>query len=725
MRSQLAAAPQGEEEILVEGSVDEVAQGAAGSTKLLLDADQINRSGRWQPARFRIRLTWDGRALLRGDRLRAKVRLWPPPLPMNPGAPDLITRARSEGVAAFGTVVDGQLAVVGEALVHHRYRARFLRGFSLLVEEAVPSPPAGALIRALAVGDRAELSPEVNGDFNESGLAHILSVSGLHIAVIAAGLYKLGRWLLSQSEWLLVHTNVRALASVAAIPATWAYVALTGNEVPAVRSGIMASAIFLAMALGRDQHGLSAMSAALLAVLAYDPAALHSISFQLSFAAVAGLILLSKPLRAVLPFPARPFLDGSPPSLVDRSREKIIQAAASSLAASLATAPLVAAAFHRASLVSVVANCAALPIASALTAFSAGSAAVFALHPLAAAPLVILAEPLARALLFTSHLFASLPFAWAYVPTPSALAAAAWYALLATLLLEGRRRRLLAAASGVVLAVLWAKRVLAPFASSALTVTFLSVGQGDAALVQLPGGRSFLIDGGGDPSGRYDPGERVVLPALIELGATRLEAVALSHAHPDHALGLSTILAKLPVRELWNPRTAARERPWAKLVEVAKARQVIWRELGLNDTLAQSFAPARIEILHPSAEALRLGANDSSLVVRVSLGSISFLFPGDVEEAGEDELMRRSDLHATVLKAPHHGSKTSSSQAFVERVAPAHVVFSVGRNRFGFPHPPILDRYQRAGCEIHRTDQHGAITFRTDGKSLEIEHTLR
>jgi len=402
----------------------------------------------------------------------------------------------------------------------------------------------------------------VNEGFNASGLVHVLSVSGLHIAVIAAGLYRVLRWLLSRSEQLLLATNVRSLAAVLAIPACWLYVVLTGAEIPAVRSGMMASALFLAIALGRDADGPSSLAAAFLAALVWDPSSLHSLSFQLSFAAVAGLMLLTSPLRALVPV-AKPDPERKGArAFVAKLRAAVLQAAAASLAASLATAPLVAAAFQRASLVSVLANALALPVASALTVVAACSAVVFSVWEWAATPLLVLSEPIARLLLAISHLFASLPFASAQVAAPSPPFWVAWYALLSAIPLFRRRRRLawtLAAPSVAVLVLLGLARLMGPATRDTLQITFFAVGQGDAALVQLPEGKNLLIDGGGEPTGHFDPGERIVVPALIELNATRLQAAVLSHPHPDHALGLLSVVRRLGAQEIWVARGLERE----------------------------------------------------------------------------------------------------------------------------------------------------------------------
>ncbi len=724
-RARVGGAPALPAEQVIEGEILEPPKVDAERVRFLLAVSR-RFDGQWSPAQFAVRLSASPALPLRqGDQVRALAQLEAPPARANPGAADLPGRARAEGVLAYGVVRGTNLAVLGDGSAAQRWAARLREDFARLVEDASGSRPAAALIRALSLGDRADLDPEVNDDFAVSGLAHILSISGLHVAVVAAGLYKLLRWLLGRSERLLLATDVRGLASLFAIPATWAYVAAAGSEVPAVRSGVMVSALLLSRALRRDSDAPTSLGAALLAVLAWDPSALHSLTFQLSFASVAGLMLLSAPLRALVPLAPAPKDAGGWRARLRRVLDTALEAACASLAASLATAPLLAAAFHRASLVAVLANAAALPVASALTVLSAAAASLFALGgPAPSIPLLLLADPLSRALLFLSHLFASMPYASAWLRTPGTLATLAWYGLLLALPLWHWRAKIwrpLAIGATAALALCWAVPAARSALSHELRVTFLAVGQGDSTLIQFPDGRSLLIDGGGDPGGRFDPGERIVVPALLELGVRRPDFVALSHPHPDHVLGLLSVLSRLGAGELWtgpNREADLIRQLLAQAERAGASRRVISAGMSFD------FGPARLEVLHPDASSQAEG-NDSSLVLRARLGAVRFLLPGDVEREAERRLLLLPDLAAEVIKVPHHGSETSSSDDFIARVAPHHVVFCLGaRNRFGFPRPSIVARYQAAGCQLHRTDRDGAITFSTDGVQLLVEHAL-
>lgn len=716
-------------EEVVEGRVTSVAAPREGRTRLHLEVRHILREQKTFEVRFGVRLTVEGApAVFAGDVLRARVRLRPIEGPQNPGMADPRPGHAAQGTLFFGRVVRGQWSAQGAppraALFQRDYRARFAD----LCARAMRGAAAAQLVQTLGLGDRAALPEEALEDFRAAGLAHLLSVSGLHVGVVALGLYRLLRWLLTRSAALILRCDVLRIASVATLPMCWGYVFLSGAAVPAIRAGVMVSALLAARILRREQDAPSALCLAGFALLVLDPAALRAISFQLSFAAVAGLMLLQPPMRALLPrcssLAQGQLAARAPRTALARAAGALCSTIAATLAASLSTAPLVARAFQQTSLVAVIANVVALPIGRALTVLSASAALLMSLSEPLAALLLCLADPLAELLLATAGLMSAMPMASLRVPAPASLTIALFYAALLALPLFARARRmalalaclgLLGIGAGVVLPL------LARQLDRELRVTFFAVGQGDAALIRFPDGRAMLIDGGGDPEGRWRVGERVLRPALRSLGIRRLDIALLSHPHPDHALGLIDVAEALRPREIWIAgdrgagqgiltRALIEAVPGAKLAELSAGDRRTWGEVAL-------------EILHPPRDAAHLDENDASLTVRLTFRDVSFLFTGDLERAGEEMLLEaQPELRATVLKVPHHGSKTSSTPRFVEAVAPAHAVFSCGRdNPFGFPHPAVVARYEAVGSAIHRTDRDGAIAMATDGRALRVE----
>ena len=376
--------------------------------------------------------------------------------------------------------------------------------------------------------------------------------------------------------------------------------------------------------------------------------------------------------------------------------------ACSTAAAALCTAPLLAASFHRVSLVSVAANAlgllpglAAIPIATALVVVDV-------------LPLWWLADLLSGATLSAAHGFAALPFATVRLAAPGLLACALWYA--GVLLIARRSYRAALAPWAALLVFAGAGAALAR-TSDTMTLTFLAVGQGDSTIVRLPGGHAMLVDAGGDlrwPT-RVDPGLRDVIPALAELGIARLDVVVLTHPHPDHAGGLLSVLDRIPIGELWMTReqdpiaTAVREKARARGVPISEPHPAV-------------LGGVRIEV--PSRFIEGRSLNDNSIVLRLVYGEVSALLAGDVEALSESDLAQGgAPLSAALLKAPHHGSRTSSTDAFLRRVSPRVTVYCAGAgNPFGFPHADVVARTPGA----HFSTADGAVIAETDGRELNV-----
>jgi competence protein ComEC len=262
-------------------------------------------------------------------------------------------------------------------------------------------------------------------------------------------------------------------------------------------------------------------------------------------------------------------------------------------------------------------------------------------------------------------------------------------------------------------------REIARRTSRELRVTFLDVGQGDAAVVEAPGGRVALIDGGGTVDGSFDPGARVIEPFLRARGIGRVDLVVLSHAHPDHLNGLLRVLARFPVTALWTNGEGGHNPTYDALMALAHARGVTAPPPGPTRLGPVDLAPLGPWLDDRIAAPPGTGVNDGSLVVRAGYAGRSLLFAGDIEGDGEAELVGRAAAglvaRSDVLKVPHHGSRTSSSPELVDVVSPQLAVMSLGwLNRFQFPHREVLARYAARGVRVLRTDRDGAVTVTID-----------
>jgi competence protein ComEC len=711
--------------------------------------------------------------LLPGDRLRFAASLRDPEGHRNPGSSDRGRQLAGLGVSAVASLpptsllrLETPFAWPGTASLETRWQwlelfvlrtASMARGRLLLALKArllaPPMFPAVAtsadrfgLLAALLLGDRGPLyaadaeraaagRTAIEWSFRAAGIYHILSVSGLHLAVAGWALYHGLLWLLLFVPGLPQRFVVRRLAALCALPAVLFYALLTGAELPTVRAAVAAVSWLVAVACGRRARLLEAVAVAILCIARPSTACAPSLlifepSLLLSLAATLSIAYL-RPLGSLIGW-VRPLFRG-PLRLLDAS-----------LAATLSTLPLCAYYFAEAQPAGVFGNLLAVPIGEFIVlpggllgvGLSVSAARLggplLEFSGLCGAIMVRLAEQLAR-----------LGLSWS-VPSPSPLHVALWS--IGLVLFSARRARagavLCAAGLGLYLIGAW----LPP---RELRVTFLDVGQGDAAVIELPQGGVVVIDAGPTATNGRDFGELVVAPFLRRRGHRRIELLIASHRHPDHIGGLSTLLEKFPVKTLWippgeraaigaTPRSKAQVREAAALTEAWQrlSQTAIRRGVHVEAPRDRTFAGVAIEVLSPcqeaGADASRascsvaaqpgFGENDNSLVVRLRYAGRSILFPGDLELDGELLLLDRHDdgvaVAADVLKAPHHCSRTSSSESLLDAVAPSWIICSAGRkNRFGFPHAEVLARYLARGSVVFNTAEHGAVTvsIRPDG----------
>jgi len=708
---------------VLEGELERVDQ-FDGSTRLHL---AVARAGSTPaatvPARFRASVYLRGAppSLLPGQRVRVEAKLQPLEPPSNPGEKNFTAARKRQAFVFSGSVPAGRLLVLSAPAAWRLSMARTQAELAAAVRRVAPSEDAAALFLTLAAGQRAALDDSLEEAFSRSGLAHVLSVSGLHVAALALMTLALLRRLLVRVGARFRGMEARRLAAPASVPFVWAYVVFTGNQPPAVRSAVMATVVLLGLALWRRADGLNSLAAAALVLVIWAPSSVADLSLQLSFLAVMSLLTLTPALQAAVPLePMNPHEERRLVRLAYKTRETILETLCASIAVTLASLPLVANAFGRASLAGLVSNIVCMPLCGLLTGFAAGGAALFVVSPVLAVPVLWGGAWTSELLLFLTRFFAAAPLATVDLPPFGAVLTVLFAIGLACWALGSGRWRL----GGLLAPVAVAVAFLAPWVAPqpALRITFLSVGQGDGVVISSRGHHA-LVDGGGVPGGG-DTGTRFVLPFLRHERIEQLDLTILSHPHPDHALGLISALGQVPTQRLWLPAGSTDGPLSRKLIEAAGKAKVEEVEVGWPSF---TLGEATLEVLGPPLpedRELLEGVNDRSVVVLVRHGDVTVLLTGDVEEAGEELLLDRVGP-VTVLKAAHHGSRTSSTEPFLEKTRPRYVVFCVGRrNRFGFPHPEVVERYQALGSECFRTDEDGAITLESDGRDVRLHGFL-
>lgn len=636
-------------------------------------------------------------------RLRARVSLEVPVGARNPGARDRARELARRGIGAIARPVDPLLVVPVET---GGLRVAAVAGLASLRARVgsrlAATGRGGELLRALASGERAGLPPELRADFSELGLTHVLSVSGLHLVLVAGLAYGIAVRALGRLRGPGVRApcDVRRAALAVAVCVSALYALFSGFEVPVQRS--LAIVVAGALALGR-RRPLAAGTALLAAaggVLAATPDALFDAGAQMSFAACVALVLARREEGAAeaAGHAARGL----------RAARDLLSASA---AAGAATAPLAATHIGVVSPAGLLTNLLLVPWTGLVLLPAALAGALVATLPSGRATDAAL-DALSLAGEWTCGAVASLattlPDAPAVgAPGPAVLATTV---ALAAVAVRGRtlaRRAAAACASAAILAA----SPPADVTPAAPRVVFLDVGQGDATLVEGREG-TLLVDAGLATAEGLDLGRSVVLPALAALGVRRLDVLAVTHGDLDHRGGASAVLEAIPVGEVWVPAGAGHEAAFAGLREVAMQRGVAVRECSA-DAAPRRLGDLRVEVLWPPAvPAGGAGSkNDRSLVLRVAADGTRVLLPGDLERAGERALLAGgADVESEVLKLPHHGSRTSTSAELLAAVRPRLAVASAAcGGRFGMPHPEVVARLEAARVDWRWTGRDGAV----------------
>jgi competence protein ComEC len=632
-------------------------------------------------------------------------------------------------------------------------------------------PQMAGVLRAMLLGDRSFVDRSEATDFQKTGVFHVLVVAGLHVGALAAFLFWAGRKLRLSP----VATIVFSLTLL------FAYVAVVEQRPPVLRAAIMTSVVVIGGFFYRRLDLLNSAAVAALLLLIAKPSAIRDSSFQLTFLAIGCIAGLGVPWlqQTVQPYvralrgwrdvtrdashepraaqfridlrSLAGWISGKLPSKLVRPAEtsfagaiglslRVWELLVLTLALQIGMLPLMARDFHRVTLAGPLANLAAVPLTGVVVPLgflTLGSGLLFpALGKLLATPLAWLTFLLLRVVQWVAHFPR-----WSYrIPGPPLWLVCIFFiaALVLAAILRGTDtwKKWMLAGTCVALAFSTLFIAIYPFspkwAKGKLEFTTLDVGQGDSLLIVSPGGKTMLIDGGGAFAGfpwreeqnGIDPGEEAVSPYLWSRGFQKLDVVALTHAHQDHIGGLTAILENFHVGSLWIGREVS-SAALARLESFARAKKIPI----VHEIRGQKFSlePAEGEFLWPEIAPEKVGAgpkNNDSLVLRLKYGKLSMMLPGDAEKQAEKQILAENNedvLRADVLKVGHHGSKNSTTEEFLAAVHPRVAVISAGEeNPYGHPSPELLERLQRAGLRILRTDRDGAIHVLTDGERLEI-----
>lgn len=725
----------------IEGVLANAPERFSDKTRLYIDAKKIfinpplippflkGDTGGFIPATGKILITV-GSPSVRvkyGDRLRFISKPHIPQNFGNPGEYDYAGNLARQDIYVIGYIENERwIAVIGGEEKHGlRTSIEEIRD---KIRDFIDGSDAEnpAIIKALILGEKGEISKAVREAFAGTGTAHILAISGLHIGIIAFFSYWIILHALKQSERLMLAFDIKKIASAGSIVPVLLYGAVAGFSVSTQRAVIMVMVFILSVIIDRKQNLYNTLAAAAFVILVISPLSVYDISFQLSFASVLAIIYLVPRFQGLWANEDKQANDIAkllpPHPAWHPLKNYFLNPFAVSLAASIGTAPFTAYHFHRVSIIGIIANLIAVPLMGFIAVpLGLISVLVSFFNQSAANLILVIVDMVLKASIWIVNLFSNIPYSSVFTTTPTILEAVLFYILIVSVV-EFKKIKILKYALPVVMLIIIGNYSFWYYHlnySPNLKVTFISVGQGDSALIEFPYGKRMLIDGGGFYNADFDVGERIIAPFLWKNKIDRIDYIVLSHPQRDHMMGLKFIAERFRVKEFrWNGDVSANKDYEEFMKSIDKNN--IKKFISDSDTPPLNINGAIVEFLSPPKES-RLDTNNNSLVVKLKYKDVSFLFTGDIEDIGEAILLKAGDkIKSAVLKVPHHGSRTSSQMDFLKAANPEFAVISVGHsNPFGFPHPEILKRYEGLKIPVLRTDINGAITVETDGARLK------
>ncbi len=639
-----------------------------------------------------------------GDYVEINGRLFKPRGKRNPCEFDYAKYLKEKGIVALVSVNE-----IGKVKILRKGGTSFesiIYNLRLKINDAINrlyGRQKRALIKALILGERRDIEKSTVNNFINSGTVHVLAVSGLHVGFIALILLVLlGRF------GIFLRSALTALGLVS-------FILISGAHPSVIRAGVMALVLLIAFLSGRDYSPLNALFFAALIILIINPRELFDPGFQLSFSAVLSILIFYPVFNGFI----RRWIHG-------KYAKKFAQFLAVSVAAQIGSLPFTLIYFHKLSLVSVLANIFAIPLIGIIVSLAFASL-IFSAVSLQFASLYAITNALAIDALFKiAEISSKVNYAYFDVAKFGTANAIVYFIAVAIFFYTLVRFRFRARVVVFLLLVLnfaiyskLLEREILP--RNALSVIAIDVGQGDALLVKFPDNEAILIDAG-NATKRFDNGANVILPLLDYLNIDTLRALFISHVDADHYRGSFAIVKSGRVKTIYKPRLDKNMKKDLAFEDFLNKRK---RKINYYQRKAINIGGCRVYILNDTTAAAyqHFDNNNRSGLLKIVYGKNSILFTGDLEKEGERFYINSYGefLRSDLLKAGHHGSKTSSSEEFIATVKPKFAIISAGKfNKFGHPNFEVLERLNKFKVKIKRTDKSGAVIFTANGENIDI-----
>ncbi len=670
----------------------------------------------------------DFRHYTRGDYINVNVNPSKPKNLKNPGSFDYKGSLAKKGIGLIA-YINKKEDISVEPTMAQRGILRFIDSVRIRIKDIIAKNTRDqtvfGIVTALVIGDQGYISKDVRRMFASTGIIHILVVAGLHLAIITHLFYLLTKFLLSRSKYLCIYTNIPKLSLVLSMIPMLAYIFISGANPPVVRSGIMIAVYCSLFIINKTQARWIGLLIAAILILAINPMALYSISFQLSFIAVGSIVAFMPAIKGITSAALRRIETHWVRVIIGSFLGMLLV----SFFVTMGLSGVIAFYFNTLPLFGIMLNIIVIPffcyLILPLSLFS--SAIGFAI-PWLSHYLFIVVSLLIHLIVNVIRHGANLSIASIRVPTPYPYELFLYYAFIIALLNFNRMRlkpaRYIVSILSLLLAVDIGYFVYTTHLNKTLRITFIDVGQGDSTFIEFPYGKTMLIDGGGGAYRSYDTGEAVVARYIWSLKRTTVDYVISSHPQIDHIGGLSFIVKNMDVKRVYKsdcePDTAVYG-SFMNAVHESKATLTTLK----NSVATFTINGVKVELLsvpHDACNPLsQKDVNNYAVITKITYKDFSVLLTGDIEKDAEMTLVEtyKSVLKSVIMKAAHHGSKTSNTEEFIETVEPKIVVIPVGEaNPFHMPSKAVLERLFERHIRVLRTDKDGAIMITTDGKHI-------
>jgi len=699
---------------VISGTIDNIELKKEGRIILYLSADSVATKERKYHGNYKILCSiYDADRktsklydqLEIGNRIQIFGNILKPRNERNPSEYDYEKYLNGKGIVAIANVYKtDDVKVISKDISVYKNTIHQIRK---KLDEQITSlhnKTTAGLLRGLLLADRGSIDYVIKNEFVNSGVVHVLSVSGLHVGYIVL-------------IFLVVFNrfNIFTRYTLTLIGLLF-YLIITGADAPVFRSTVMAVALLGAPALGREYNSLNALSLSALIILLISPNELFNPSFQLSFSAILSLILIYPPLKRA----------------VDNMQIKIkwlnwfLIFCVTSLSAQIGTLPFTLTYFHRLSVSALLANLIVIPVSGAIVALGIFTLFVGSIFSWLGSIFASANELLTYIMYSFVRLLGGDKYSYILINQFSVYDAIVFYLILVLIFFilktfTNKNAKIVGVTFSVVFCVLFMRLdnyELLP--KNSLSVIQIDIGQGDAALIKFPNGKTALIDAG-DATEYFDNGERVILPLMDKLGIDTVDYGFVSHVDSDHYRGYLSIIAKHRVKLIYKPKLDLKLEKDIEFEKYLSASGVPFKYYS-NEILP--VGNSRVYVLNDTANQYfeNMSSNDQSGMLKLVYGNNSFLFTGDAGTKVESRYVNRykTFLHSNVFKAGHHGSRSSSSEEFLEYVKPSYAIISAGvMNKFNHPHKDIIERFNQNKISIVRTDKSGGIMFRSDGNKIE------